>query len=88
MTDFQLIKNHTVFFAYFCYLLDSNQVDVADELCEIGWKLDEEIRKRKITDSQIKECITNTELNPQDQLMVATYIYPGLDLFNIEIGQT
>ena len=46
------------------------------------------LKHRKITDSQIKECITNTELNPQDQLMVATYIYPGLDLFNIEIGQT
>ena len=88
MTDSQLIKNHTVFFAYFCYLLDSNQVDVADELCEIGWKLDKEIRRRKITEVQIKECINRAILNPEDHCMVGKYIYPDSDLFNIKTGQS
>ena len=88
ISDKKLIKNHTVFFAYFCYLLDSNQVDVADELCEIGWKLDEEIRRRKITEVQIEECIKNAEFDPQDQLMISTYIYPESDLFNVITGQS
>ena len=75
ISDKKLIKNHTVFFAYFCYLLDSNQVDVADELCEIGWKLDEEIRRRKITEVQINETINNAVLSPEDKLMVEKYIF-------------
>ena len=87
ISDKKLIKNHTVFFAYFCYLLDSNQVDVADELCEIGWKLDEEIRRRKITEVQIEECIKNAEFDPQDQLMVSIYIDPDSNFYNI-IGKT
>jgi|TARA_B100001964_G_scaffold203961_1_gene233340 hypothetical protein len=87
ISDKKLIKNHTVFFAYFCYLLDSNQVDVADELCEIGWKLDEEIRRRKITEVQIEECINKANLNPEDQCMVGKYIYPDSDLFKT-IGDT
>ena len=76
MTDSELIKNHTIFFAYFCHLIETDQADSAEELCEIGWKLDEEIRRRKITEVQIEDCIKNAKLDPQDQLMVSTYIYP------------
>ena len=76
MTDFELIYNHTIFHAYFCHLIDTDQADYAEELCEIGWKLDEEIRRRKITEVQIEECIKNAEFEPQDQLMISTYMYP------------
>ena len=38
---------------------------------------------RKITDTAIEEWMKNVQLAPQDQLMVATYIYPESDLFNI-----
>ena len=88
MTDEHLIENHTIFFAYFCHLIETDQADSAEELCEIGWKLDEEIRRRKITEVQIIECIKNAEFDPQDQLMVATYIYPESDLFNVKTGQS
>ena len=88
MTDSELIKNHTIFFAYFCHLTETDQADSAEELCEIGWKLDEEIRRRKITEVQIEECIKNVEFDPQDQLMVAAYIYPESDLFTILTGHS
>ena len=88
MTDSELIKNHTIFFAYFCHLIETDQADSAEELCEIGWKLDEEIRRRKITEVQIEECIKNLEFDPQDQLMVAAYIYPESDLFTILTGHS
>ena len=88
MTDTDLIKNHTIFHAYFCHLIQSDQAESAEELCEIGWKLDEEIRRRKITEVQIEECIKNSEFDPQDQLMISTYIYPESDLFNVITGQS
>ena len=88
MTNKDLIKNHTIFHAYFCHLIESDQGDSAEELCEIGWKLDEEIRRRKITEVQIEECIKNSEFDPQDQLMISTYIYPESDLFNVITGQS
>ncbi|MBT6936766.1 MAG: hypothetical protein HN982_04190 [Candidatus Marinimicrobia bacterium] len=88
MTNKDLIKNHTIFHAYFCHLIESDQADSAEELCEIGWKLDEEIRRRKITEVQIEECIKNSEFDPQDQLMISTYIYPESDLFNVITGQS
>ena len=88
MTNKDLIKNHTIFHAYFCHLIESDPADSAEELCEIGWKLDEEIRRRKITEVQIEECIKNSEFDPQDQLMISTYIYPESDLFNVITGQS
>ena len=87
ISDKELIKNHTVFFAYFCHLIETDQADSAEELCEIGWKLDEEIRRRKITEVQIEECIKNAEFDPQDQLMVSIYIDPDSNFYNI-IGKT
>jgi len=88
MSNKDLIKNHTIFHAYFCHLIESDQAESAEELCEIGWKLDEEIRRRKITEVQIEECIKNSEFDPQDQLMISTYIYPESDLFNVITGQS
>jgi hypothetical protein len=79
ISDKELIKNHTVFFAYFCHLIETDQVEAAEELCEIGWKLDEEIRKKKITNTQIEDSIKNTILNPEDQIMVDKYIFPNSD---------
>ena len=88
ISDKELIKTHTVFFAYFCHLIETDQADSAEELCEIGWKLDEELRRRKITEVQIKECIKNANLDPQDQLMVSTYIYPEAELLFSKIAHS
>ena len=88
MTNSQLIKNHTIFFAYFCHLIEFYPIDLLEELCAIGWKLDEEIRRRKITDADIENCINKSNLNPEDQCMVGKYIYPDSDLFNIKTGQS
>ena len=87
MSNKDLIKNHTIFHAYFCHLIESDQAESAEELCEIGWKLDEEIRRRKITEVQIEECIKNAEFDPQDQLMVSIYIYPDSNFYN-KIGKS
>ena len=88
MTDSELIKNHTIFFAYFCHLIESNQIDLTEELCDVGWELDDEINKRKITDIQIKECIKKTKLDPQEQLMISKYIYPEIDVLDSKISQS
>ena len=87
MSDEQLIENYTVFFAYFCHLIENDLADYIEELCEIGMKLDDEISRRKITDTAIEEWMKNSQLAPQDQLMVATYIYPESDSFKLKIGQ-
>ena len=88
MTDTELIKNHTVFFAYFCHLMEQGQDSLLQELCDIGMKLEDEISRRKITNTEIDEFMKNVSLSPQDQMMVATYIYPESDLFNVIIGQS
>ena len=88
MTDSELIKNHTVFFAYFCHLMEQGQDSLLQELCDIGMKLEEEISRRKITNTEIDEFMKNVSLSPQDQMMVATYIYPESDLFNVITGQS
>jgi len=87
MSDEQLIENHTVFFAYFCHLIENDLADYIEELCEIGMKLDDEISRRKITDTAIEEWMKNVQLAPQDQLMVAAYIYPESDSIKLKIGQ-
>ena len=88
MTDSELIKNHTIFYAYFCHLIEYYPIDLLEELCAIGWKFDAEIRRRKITDADIEDCINKSNLNPEDQCMVGKYIYPDSDLFNIKTGQS
>ena len=72
----ELIKNHTIFHAYFCHLIESDQADFAEYLCEISFKLDQEINRRNISELQVEECIKNSKFEPQDQLMISTYIYP------------
>jgi hypothetical protein len=88
MSNEELIENHTLFFAYFCHLIEQNMTNFPEELCEIGMKFNDEISRRKITNTEIDEFMKNVSLSPQDQLMVATYIYPESDLFNIKIGQS
>ena len=86
LSDKQLIKNYTIFFAYFSHLIESDLADSLEALCEIGWQLDEEIRLRKISDSKIEAFMMNTVLSPEDQLMVYLYIYPDLDLINNKVA--
>ena len=88
LSDKELIKNHTIFHAYFCYLIESEQAESAKDLCEISWQLNQEINRRKISEVQIEDCIKNAKLDPQDQLMVFRYIYPDLDLFNNIVAQS
>ena len=76
LSDKELIKNYILFHAYFCHLIENDQADSEKELCEISWQLDQEINRRKIGDLQVEECIKNTKFDPQDQLMISTYIYP------------
>ena len=88
MSNKKLIENHTIFFAYFCHLMEQGQDSLLQELCDIGMKLEDEITRRKITNTEIDECMKNVELSPQDQLMVAAYIYPESDLFKLKVGQS
>ena len=88
MSNKKLIENHTIFFAYFCHLMEQDQDSFLQELCDIGMKLEDEINRRKITSTEINECMTNVQLTPQDQLMVTSYIYPESDLFKLKVGQS
>jgi hypothetical protein len=68
--------------------MEQGQDSLLQELCDIGMKLEDEISRRKITNTEIDEFMKNVSLSPQDQMMVATYIYPESDLFNVIIGQS
>ena len=65
-------------------MIQSNEeIENVDELCNISFNLGEEIKRRKISESKIKECIKNTNFDAQDQLMIDAYIFP--DLINPKI---
>jgi len=86
MTNSELIKNYTLFHAYFCHIIESNQVEsTLVDLCEISWQLEKEINRRNISENQIEECIKATNFDPQDQLMLCTYIYPDSKKLNGKI---
>ena len=57
MTDSQLIKNLTILHAYFCHLIETDQVNFAEELCEISWEHEKEIKRRKISQLEIEDYI-------------------------------
>ena len=86
MTDSELIKTHTIFFAYFCHLIEINQADSIKELCDISLELEKEIKRRKISQLEIEDCIKSVALDAQDRLMVNKYIFP--DLINSDVGQS
>ena len=88
LSDIELIKNFTLFHAYFCHLIENGQADSAEDLCEISFQLSEEISKRKITEFQIEKCIKNANFDPQDHLMVYTYIYPQTEDLNAIIAES
>ena len=52
MSNEELIENHTLFFAYFCHLIEQNMTNFPEELCEIGMKFNDEISRRKITNNK------------------------------------
>ena len=74
ISDKDLIINHTIFFAYFCHLIESDQADTSEELGEIGWKLEEEMVRRKISCAEVEEYLMKANLSPEEKLMIATYI--------------
>ena len=88
MTDDELIKNHTLFHAYFCHLIENRQADAVEDLCTISFKLDQEISKRKISEFQIEDCLKSVNFDPKDLLMVSKYIYPDLDELNDKVGNS
>ena len=78
MTNEQLIINHTIFYAYFCHLIESGLLDAVEDLSDISIKLDQEIIKRNITPSKMEECIKKADLEAEDSIMVNKYIFTGL----------
>ena len=88
MTNFELIKNYTLFHAYFCHLIENDQTDAAEDLCDISFKLDQEIIKRKIGELEIEDCIKNAIFEPEDRLMVNIYLFPYLVEMNDKVGQS
>ncbi len=86
MTDNELIKNYTLFHAYFCHLIESGQADVVEHLCDISFKLDHEIIKRNISTSQIEKFILKADFEPQDSIMIDKYIFTGL--INSRMGES
>ena len=86
LSNKELIINHTIFHAYFCHLIEMDQVDCVKDLCKISSKLEDEINIRSISFSQIEECIKKADLEPQDRMMVNEYIFR--DLIDYKIGNS
>ena len=85
LSDKQLIINHILFHAYFCHLIETGLSISVKKLVEISHKYDEEIKLRKITDVQIKNCILTAELSFDDQQLIANHIYSNFDFINKKI---
>ena len=86
ITKIQLIKNYLVFHAYMCYLIELDSLDSAEELCNISWRFEKEIKRRKISQLEIEDCIKSVTLDAQDRLMVNKYIFP--DSINSDVGHS
>ena len=86
MTNLELIKSYAIFHAFFCEFLESDSLGLNEEFCEISWKLEKEIRRRKISQLEIEDCIKSAIFDPQDLLMINKYIFP--DLISSEIGSS
>ena len=86
MTNLELIKAYVIFHAFFCEFLELDSLDSTEELCNVSWKLEKEIKRRKISQSDIGVCIKSVRLDAQDRLMINKYIFP--DLFNSDVGHS
>ena len=84
MTNVELIKNHAIFHDFLCYLIETNQADSLDELCEISLKLDREVNRREIIQGEIDSYIKTAILNPNDRLMVNWFMFQ--DIINPDVG--
>lgn len=84
MTNVELIKNHTIFHAFLCYLIGINQADSLEELCKISLKYDKEINRRGISQEEIDSCIKMAILNPNDRLMVNWFMFT--EIINPDVG--
>ena len=78
MNNKELIKNHLIFHAYFCHLIEQDQLNDFEDLCRISLELSEEIVARKIDENQITKHLSGENLDPYEKLLVIKYLYPEL----------
>ena len=78
MNNKELIKNHLIFHAYFCHLIEQDQLNDSEDLCRISLELSEEIVARKIDENQITKHLNSENFSPSEKLLVIKYLYPEL----------
>ena len=78
MSNNELIKNHLIFHAYFCHMIEKDQLDAFEDLCKISLELSEEIVSRKIDGNQISKYLNTEKFDPYEQFLIAKYLYPEL----------
>ena len=78
MNNKELIKNHLIFHAYFCHLIEQDQLNVFEDLCRISLELCEEIVERKIDENQITRQLNSENFDSFEQLLITKYLYPEL----------
>ncbi len=78
MSNDELIKNHLIFHAYFCHLIEEDQVDAADDLCRMSIELSNEVEARNIDENQIVSYLNSQNFDPFEQLLITKYLYPEL----------
>ena len=78
MSNNELIKNHLIFHAYFCHMIEKDQLDAFEDLCAISLELSEEIVKRKIDENQIARQLNSENFDFFEQLLITKYLYPEL----------
>ena len=78
MSNDDLIKNHLIFHAYFCHLLQEDQADAAEDLCRMSIELSNEVEARNIDENQIVKYLNSENFDPYEQLLITKYLYPEL----------
>jgi hypothetical protein len=66
----------------FWVAINQDQADSIKELCEISWKLDQEIQNRKISNDEIESSIKKIVFRPEDQIFVEKYIFSNSEELN------
>ena len=78
MINKDLVREHTLIFAYICHFMDLGDDKDIFYLIDIGWELEEEIEQRKISEQQINKYIQIIQWNADEKIMINKYLFSHL----------
>ncbi len=78
MKNKDLVKEHSLIFAYICHFIDLGYDKDIFYLIDIGWDFEKEIERRKISEQQINKYIQIIKWNAAEKIMINKYLFSHL----------